>query len=174
MKTEYLYKNIEFTSNIAKEIIPAILLKYSTLKREKLIERVYLYHILNGGLETKNNEKSNIKTALIDLKEKEIVEQPKIGYYQLTEKYQTRIKLGEDSLIKLPFEKQPEEEVKVEDLETEVKNICFDFIKTLSLEERKNIYTNILEKYELKSFREVNYENEKVNIDKLKLLIEKL
>ena len=67
-----------------------------------------------------------------------------------------------------------EEEVKVEDLETEVKNICFDFIKTLSLEERKNIYTNILEKYELKSFREVNYENEKVNIDKLKLLIEKL
>lgn len=174
MKIEYLYKNIEFTSNIAKEIIPAILLKYSTLKREKLIEMVYLYHILNGGLETKNNEKSNIKTALTDLKEKEIIEQPKIGYYQLTEKYQAKIKLGEDNLIKLPFERQPEEEVEVEDLEEEVKNLCLSLLEDLNLDERKNIYNIILEKCELKSFRELNYENEKTNIDKLKLLIEKL
>lgn len=174
MKIEYLYKNIEFTSSIAKEIIPAILLKYGILKREKLIETVYLYHILNGGLETKNNEKSNIKTALVDLKEKEVIEQPKIGYYQLTEKYQSKIKLGEDSLIRLPFEKQPEEEIEIEDLENEIKKLCLSLMKDLTIEDRKNIYNIILEKCELKKFRENVYEKEKLEIEKTKLLIEKL
>ena len=157
MSSEYLYKNIEFNINIAKDIIPVILLKNSTLKREKIIESVYLYHILNGGL-------------------KGVVEQPNLGYYKLTETYQNKIKLGEDNLIKLPFDKKVSKdiEVNVEDLETELKNLSFELLKALPLDDRKFLYKNILEKFELKAYQENSYENKKHIIEKVKLLLETL
>ncbi len=146
MSSEYLYKNIEFNINIAKDIIPVILLKNSTLKREKIIESVYLYHILNGGLKSEGNEKYSIINALTELKEKGVVEQPNLGYYKLTETYQNKIKLGEDNLIKLPFDKKVSKdiEVNVEDLETELKNLSFELLKTLPLDDRKILYKNII------------------------------
>lgn len=176
MSSEYLYKNIEFNINIAKDIIPVILLKNSILKREKIIESVYLYHILNGGLKSEGNEKYSIINALTELKEKGVIEQPNIGYYKLSESYQNKIKLGEDSLIKLPFDKKISKdiEVNIEDLETELGNLCFELLKTLSLNERKDIYKNILEKFELRSYQENNYENKKHIIEKIKLLLETL
>ena len=176
MSSEYLYKNIEFNINIAKDIIPVILLKNSTLKREKIIESVYLYHILNGGLKSEGNEKYSIINALTELKEKGVVEQPNLGYYKLTETYQNKIKLGEDNLIKLPFDKKVSKdiEVNVEDLETELKNLSFELLKTLPLDDRKILYKNILEKFELKAYQENIYENKKHIIEKVKLLLETL
>lgn len=176
MSSEYLYKNIEFNINIAKDIIPVILLKNSILKREKIIESVYLYHILNGGLKSEGNEKYSIINALTELKEKGVVEQPNLGYYKLTETYQNKIKLGEDNLIKLPFDKKVSKdiEVNVEDLETELKNLSFELLKALSLDDRKFLYKNILEKFELKAYQENSYENKKHIIEKVKLLLETL
>lgn len=176
MSSEYLYKNIEFNFNIAKDIIPIILLKDSILKREKIIENVFLYHILNGGLKSEGNEKYSIINALTDLKEKGIVEQPNLGYYKLTEAYQNKLKLGEDSLIKLPFDKKISEdmEVNIEDLEMELKNLSFEILKTLSLNDRKNIYQSILDKFELKSYQKNNFENKKQIIEKFKFLLKTL
>lgn len=174
MNSEYLYKNIEFNPIIAKEIIPVILLKNSVLKREKIIEMVYLYHILNGGLKSKTCEKSTIINAIFDLKEKGILEQPNLGYYKLSDEYQSKTKLGDDSLIKLPFDKKTEDEVNVEDLEIEIKNMCFNLLKNLSSEERKEIYKNILQKFELKCYKNNIYNTEKNNIDTLKVLIKNL
>ena len=79
-------------------------------------------------------------------------------------------------MIKLPFDKKVSKdiEVNVEDLETELKNLSFELLKTLPLDDRKILYKNILEKFELKAYQKNNYENKKHIIEKVKLLLETL
>ena len=79
-------------------------------------------------------------------------------------------------MIKLPFDKKVSKdiEVNVEDLETELKNLSFELLKALPLDDRKFLYKNILEKFELKAYQKNNYENKKHIIEKVKLLLETL
>lgn len=52
--------------------------------------------------------------------------------------------------------------------------IYFKFLKTLTIEERKSIYNNILEKVELTSLKNGSYEDKKEDIEKAKKLISEL
>lgn len=52
-----------------------------------------------------------------------------------------------------------------------VENFYFNFLKDLNIEERKNIYTLILEKVELFSLKNGTYENKKSEIEKAKNII---
>ncbi len=52
-----------------------------------------------------------------------------------------------------------------------VEKFYLNFLKDLSIEERKNIYTLILEKIELFSLKNGTYENKKTEIEKAKNII---
>lgn len=56
----------------------------------------------------------------------------------------------------------------------EVDNFYLNFLKALSIEERKNIYNSVLEKIEFFSLKNGNYKKKKSEIEKVKNIINNL
>lgn len=146
--------NTRNTSRIYSKIIYFLLSNGEPFSRKSIINIIKNFTLENNCyyFKTKKAFESSIDTALKKLKTDNKIENIEEGIYKIC-----------NSKTLFSFEN-----------ETEIKNLAFNFLESLSLNERKEIYKNILEKFELKTYQENNYENTKYLIEKFKLLLKTL